>query len=307
MIQSIVFAGTPENAAQTLGAMVAGGIEVSLVVTRNDARSGRKGTLTESAVAIKARALGLEIFKTNKLDDEAVARIRATGSEIGIVVAYGSIFDGSALGSLSKGWFNLHYSLLPLLRGAAPVQQAIIQQFSETGITLFKLDQGVDTGPMVSQLQTRIERGETAGILLRRLTELGSSLLLQEIPTLIAGTMILKQQVGEVSIASKISRDDARLHFTQDARNLEALVLGCNPEPGAWAMLDEQVFKVHDGFAVQSDFDGESGLVFKHGANIAVKCEGTSALVLTQVQPAGKSTMTAADWHRGRTQQVRLT
>ncbi len=306
MVDSIVFAGTPQNAAQTLSELVAAGIEVSLVITRPDAPKGRKAIHTESPVASTARSLGLDVFKTNSINDAAIQRISETQSEVGLIVAYGSILKSPALSALSKGWYNLHYSLLPQLRGAAPVQHAIIQGLRETGVTLFKLDQGVDTGKYLAAVKTKIEPGETAARLLARLTSLGCTLLLQELPRIYANTAEFQEQLGQATLAPKISRSDARLDFQKSATELEALILGCNPEPGAWTTLAGQPFKIHDGFAVETDNECAPGTLFDLATQIAVRCAGSTALVLKQVQPAGKAAMSAQDWRRGASEFVRF-
>jgi methionyl-tRNA formyltransferase len=306
MVQSIVFAGTPHNAARTLGDIVAAGIEVSLVITRPDAPKGRKGVLTASPVASMAELLGLKVHKSHSIDAATISAIQATPAQVGIIVAYGSILKADALVAVKHGWYNVHYSLLPQLRGAAPVQHAIIRGLSETGATLFKLDSGVDTGGYISQVRTKIEPGETASRLLERLTGLGVSLIVQDLPSIFAGTSVEVRQEGASSIAPKLHRDDAKLIFSKGARELEGIVLGCNPEPGAWASIGPQQIKVHDAFAVDLDEGREPGLVFTHGKNIAVACGENSALVLREVQPAGKQSMQASDWFRGKTGEVRL-
>lgn len=306
MVESIVFAGTPQNAAQTLIELVTSGIEVSLVITRPDAPAGRKAVLTESPVALAARNLGLSVLKTNEIDVEAVLQIQQTRSEVGLIVAYGSILKTPALGALVNGWYNLHYSLLPQLRGAAPVQHAIIQGLRETGVTLFRLDAGVDTGEFISQVKTKIEPGETAGRLLSRLTSLGGTLLLQELPGIFARTFSLHSQVGAATKAPKLSRMDAHLDFSRDAAELEGVVLGCNPEPGAWANLSGQPFKIHDAYAVSTDEDVQTGTVFEHASQVAIRCANDTALVIRVVQPSGKTSMSAADWRRGASEFVRF-
>lgn len=306
MVQSIVFAGTPQNAARSLADIVAAGIEVSLVITRPDAPKGRKGVLTESPVAAMAGLLGLKVHKSHSIDAATISAIQASHAQVGIIVAYGSILKNEALAALKHGWYNVHYSLLPQLRGAAPVQHAIIRGFSETGATLFKLDSGVDTGGYISQVRTKIEPGETASRLLERLTSLGVSLIVQDLPAILAGTSVELKQEGVSSRAPKLNREDARLNFSKSARELEGIVLGCNPEPGAWALVGEQQIKIHDAFEVDLDEVHEPGLVFTHGKHIAVSCGENSALVLREVQPSGKQSMQASDWFRGKTGEVRL-
>ena len=171
----IVFAGTPANAAQTLRALANTAFEVVAVLTRTDAPVGRKRVLTPSAVAVVAAELGLPIIKANRVDESVRLQIQATGAELGVIVAYGALLDQAALDVLDKGWVNLHYSLLPKWRGAAPVQRAIMAGDRETGVTLFQLDKGMDTGPVHLQIPTVIEPDENTAELLPRLTNLGIS------------------------------------------------------------------------------------------------------------------------------------
>ena len=306
MTQSIVFAGTPANAGKTLRELVAAGIEVALVITRPDAPTGRKAVLTPSPVADTAMELGIAVHKSLSIDAETISAIRATSAEVGVIVAFGSILKPEALEALPLGWFNLHYSLLPQLRGAAPVQHAIIRGLPETGVTLFRLDQGVDTGDFVSQVQTKIEPRETAARLLDRLTSLGTSLLIQDLPAIFAGTSASRPQAGQPSSAPKIDRAMARIDFSRTARELEGLVLGCNPEPGAWAVDGANPIKIHDAFAFEVKQDFVPGTVFMHGNHVAVACAGNTALALREVQPAGKQRMSASDWFRGKSNEVRL-
>jgi methionyl-tRNA formyltransferase len=250
--------------------------------------------------------LGLNVHKAHSIDAATISAIQATPAQVGIIVAYGSILKGDELLALKHGWYNVHYSLLPQLRGAAPVQHAIIRGLSETGATLFKLDSGVDTGGYISQVRTKIEPGETAGRLLERLTSLGSSLIVQDLPSIFAGTSVELKQAGVTSIAPKLHRNDAKLNFLKNARDLEGIVLGCNPEPGAWASNGAQQIKVHDAFAVELDEGREPGLVFAQGKHIAVACGEHTALFLREVQPSGKQIMHASDWFRGKIGEVRL-
>jgi methionyl-tRNA formyltransferase len=167
----VVFAGTPQNAAETLERLVSEGVQIVGVLTRTDARVGRSGELTPSAVAQKAHELGLETFKTNNIDDKAIEWLISLRVDIGAVVAYGSIFKQPVLEMPRLGWLNLHYSLLPELPGPAPVQHAILQGRKITGVTVFRLESGVDSGPIISSKEQAIDDADTTGSLLSKLTE----------------------------------------------------------------------------------------------------------------------------------------
>lgn len=294
---SILFAGTPENAAVSLRELVNSGTPVTLVLTRPDAPIGRKAILTPSPVALVAQDLGIPTIKTNVVDEEVLQKIGEHGIEFALVVAFGVLLKDAAINALPKGWFNLHYSLLPELRGAAPVQWALIRGLRETGVSIFQIDKGLDTGPVVGQVRTIVEPNETAGELLSRLTQLGVSLMLQEIPRIASGLFSgSKQEEPLGELARKLSRLDGFIDFHQSSFATFNLVRGVTPEPGAWASLEGQIIKL---LAVRTSPEilspGHIVLVEKR---VLVGClDGSVELV--EVQPAGKSPMKAADWLRG--------
>lgn len=294
----ILFAGTPANAAQTLQHLVASGFNVVGVLTRPDAPTGRRRELTESAVAIAASELGIHVIKANDVDEKVINVIHDLGAELGIVVAYGSLLKKAALESLPLGWFNLHYSLLPKYRGAAPVQHALFNGEKETGVTIFRIDNGMDTGEILAQAPTPINPGENAGELLNRLTLLGCSLLSEVIPRISSRTHTLKPQVGEASMAPKLSREFGQIDWHSSAKSIESQVLACNPEPGAWTLLNGQSFKVLDAVALPQTESIEIGQPMLYGNRVLV---GTANghLMLQSVQPASKRQMSALDWARG--------
>ncbi len=294
----IVFAGTPANAARTLEHLVESGFNVVLVITRPDAPVGRKRELKASAVANMASKFSIATVKTNSLDSAAVDAITQSGATLGVVVAYGSLLRKAALDVLEHGWFNLHYSLLPKLRGAAPVQHALLSGETETGVTFFKIDEGMDTGPVVGSLQTEIVPDETAGELLARLTQLGCTLLSECIPAISAGVATLSEQVGTPTFAPKITRAEARIDWSGTARKIEALVRGCNPEPGAWTELAGESFKVLAARALPDNSTLQPGAVEISGSKVVVGT-GEGVVLLKEVQPASKRSMTALDWARG--------
>ncbi len=305
MNHSIVFAGTPENAAQTLRALVQSGIEVALVVTKPDKPVGRKKVITESPVAKLATDLGLPTLKTESIDLQALQSIESSGAYLGVIVAYGSILQENALEALPGGWINLHYSLLPAYRGAAPVQRALYDGCTTTGVTIFKLDTGIDTGLVYGTAELEIAPEDNATTLLNKLTELGSSLLLQEIPGIYAGLSVAKRQEGATTPARKVTREDARLDFKKNARTLENIVRASNPEPGAWVLYQGQPFKILAAFAIGQTAlpPGEATL---EGNRIVLGCANNTGLMLKQVQPAGKTPMDAQDWFRGVAKKVQF-
>ncbi len=299
----IVFAGTPANAARTLENLIECGFRVVLVITRPDAPFGRKRELKASAVSEVAEKFGIPTLKTNKLDAAAIDRVKDSAATLGIVVAYGSLLKKPALDALELGWFNLHYSLLPSLRGAAPVQQSLINGDTETGVTLFQIDEGMDTGPIVGGLQTTINPDETAGVLLQRLTELGCTLLSATIPAIAGGIATFTAQVGPTSFAPKISREDARINWNAPAKSIESLIRGCNPEPGAWTQLSGESFKVLQARALPDTAQLKPGEIETTGGKVLV---GTAdgVLLLKEVQPASKRAMDATEWARGLSKEM---
>lgn len=312
----IVFAGTPANAARTLEALLAGPYEVVAVLTRPDAPVGRKRVLTPSATAIVAERAGVPVFKANTVTPELAEQLRATGAQLGVIVAYGALLKRFALDALPLGWLNLHYSLLPDWRGAAPVQNAILAGDVETGVTLFQLDEGMDTGPILDAVSTQIQPGETSGRLLTRLTELGISLLDQSLPLVAAGIARFNPQPtdGTQRVASKLGREQGRIDWSAAAREIENRVLAMNPEPMAHATLGGENFRILDARAVHSASGaspagegvtsaGEPGMVpgtlSFEAKRLLVACGSGTLLELLQVQPAGKNAMSAMDWARG--------
>lgn len=284
--------------------------QVVAVLTRSDAPVGRKRILTPSAVAEAAAELGLPIIKSNQIDDEVREKIRATGAELGVIVAFGALLDQAALDLLDKGWINLHYSLLPKWRGAAPVQRAIMAGDPETGVTLFQLDKGMDTGPIHLQIPTVIEPGETTGDLLQRLTQLGVSGLFELLPRIAAELSAPLAQDPELlrslPTADKLTRDDARIDWHRNAIEIENQIRALNPEPMAWTTLDDDAFRILEARALgATDWQtlaGEEsllGTVTIAKGRILVACGQGTLLELKTVQPAGKKSMAASDWARG--------
>lgn len=303
----VVFAGTPDNAATTLEQLYLAGIQIVGVLTRMDSFVGRSKELRATPVADKATQLSLNVFKSNSMDDLTLDWLKALDADLGVVVAYGTIFRDKELGLPRLGWVNLHYSLLPEFPGPAPVQHALLQGKNVTGVTVFRLDRGIDTGPIVGSERIEIEQSDNSATLLSRLTGVGAKLLTDVIEA--GDALILSAQpqhrIGDYAVASKPTRDLAKLDFTKDALSQLNKIRAMNPEPMAWFDYNGDSIRVIRASLGTSAFQEVSNarLVDK---NLVVGCmEGS--LVLEVLQPAGKKEMSGADWFRGlRTDQLML-
>ena len=292
----LIFAGTPEVASRALE-LIADKHEVTLVLTRPDAPIGRKRITTPSPVATKAEQLGLNVYKTNKIDEEALNAIRQSNADKAVIVAYGAMIPQAALSALP--WWNLHFSVLPEWRGATPLQHSMMHD-TGIGISVFEIDSGLDTGPLISQLPLSFLENETAGEALIRFTEEGSNLLirsLEENPQ----PMI---QEGSSSLAPKITRLDAKINFEENAADLIRFIRAANPEPMAWAIQNGEPIRIIFASATTSSLDSGKlrgvGEIYKSDDNeIVVQCGDKSSLRLELVQPAGKRETVATDWWNG--------
>ncbi len=295
---SILFAGTPKNAARTLEALLDHGVDISLVLTRPDSKVGRKALLTPSPVAELADSRGIEVLKVADVDADTLAVLKSRNLSFALVVAFGFILKSEVLTALPLGWYNLHYSLLPKWRGAAPVQRSLFAGDKETGVTLFKIDAGLDTGPILSSVSTSISPRENFGELLNRLTEIGITALLEQIPRIASGMANLQSQTNEgTCLAPKISRAECKVDFLNPAESIENLVRATNPEPGAWATFKNNPLKIIDAYASASK-SLKPGEISEFEGKVLVGT-GDFDLVLVRVHPAGKREMLAPDWYRG--------
>jgi methionyl-tRNA formyltransferase len=303
----ILFAGTPTTAVTVLDGLLASGHEVVAVLTREDSPLGRKKILTASPVADFAAARGIPVIKANKVDSDTLSNVARYKVELAVVVAYGVILRNEALEALPAGWFNLHFSLLPRWRGAAPVQRALQNGDTEAGVTLFKIDDGLDTGPIVATLPTTIHPEENAGELLARLALLGVSLLNSELPSIYSGISLLHEQTGSATSAPKTSRDEARIDFNQDAKRISDLIRAMNPEPMAWCHSRGEPIRVLRARNLNgSDGNDIIGHVKLIDDRVIVSCGQGSALELIDVQPASRNSMKARDWLNGQSGSVVL-
>ncbi|UKA72849.1 methionyl-tRNA formyltransferase [Arthrobacter sp. FW306-06-A] len=294
----VLFAGTPAVAVPSLDALVNAGFEVVAVLTRPDAPIGRKRVLTPSPVAQRAAELGIDVIHAARLDAEAIAKISAVQPDVAAIVAYGGLVPPAALDIPRHGWVNLHFSLLPAWRGAAPVQRSVMAGDDVTGAVTFQLEEGLDTGPVFGTLTEAVKPQDTAGDLLERLSHSGAVLLAQTLSAIDAGKASPQPQAGEVSLAPKLTLEDGHLNWAHPALAISRQARGVTPEPGAWTLLDGQRVKLEPVRLRPEVTHLAPGAVALHGKAVLVGT-GSHAVELTRIQPAGKKMMAAADWARG--------
>ncbi|AZS43844.1 Methionyl-tRNA formyltransferase [Microbacterium oleivorans] len=293
----VVFAGTPDPAVPSLRALAASSHEVVGVVTRRDAPIGRKRVMTPSPVAVAAAELGLPIIKADRLDEVATAEISALDAELGVIVAYGGLVREPLLSTPSHGWINLHFSLLPRWRGAAPVQHALIAGDRVTGAAVFQLVPALDAGDVFEELRYNVPRGATAGDVLADLATSGADLVTRVVDAIADGTAVATPQSGEATLAPKLTQADGALDLSQPADRVVDRFRGTTPEPGAHVSLDGQRVKVLAALR-GADTTLEPGRIALVERDVLVGT-GEGTVLLKTVQPAGKGPMAAADWWRG--------
>jgi methionyl-tRNA formyltransferase len=296
----IVFGGTPDVAVPSLDALADSRHELLAVVTRPDAPSGRGKKLTASRVAQRAVDLGIEVLKPQRpRDEEFVTRLNELAPDCCPVVAYGALLPQRVLDIPRHGWINLHFSLLPAWRGAAPVQHAILAGDQLTGATTFQIVLELDAGPIFATVSEPIRPDDTAGDLLHRLSLSGARLLVDTLDGIEDGTLTPTPQPetdAQVSYASKINVEDAHIDWTQPAEVVDRLIRACSPAPGAWTTFRRERFKINS--ARISDFALPPGRLEISKRSVRVGT-ATQALELDEVQAQGKKPMAAADWARG--------
>lgn len=295
----VLFAGTPAAAVPSLRALAASTHDVVAVLTRPDAPAGRGRALLPSAVRTVADELGIEVLAPARLRDEGFrARLAALDVDAAAVVAYGALVPPELLAAVPHGWVNLHFSLLPAWRGAAPVQHAVIAGDEVTGATTFLLEKGLDTGPVYGLLTEAIRPRDTAGDLLGRLADAGAGLLVRTLDGIEDGSLVaVPQEPDGVSLAPKLTPDDAQVRWTHPAVAVDRRIRGCTPEPGAWTTLPDGA-RLGLGPVAVTDEVLAPGLVVARKHEVLVGT-ATQAVRLGEVTPTGKRTMPAADWARG--------
>ena len=296
----VLFWGTPEFAAPPLRALLGEGFEVVGVVTQPDKPQGRSREIIASPVKKIAIEEEIPVFQpASARDPELLETLNVINPDISIVVAYGHILPKKIIDLPPKGTLNIHASLLPALRGAAPIQAAIRQGLSQTGVTVMRVVPALDAGPILLQTETEVLGDETYGELQDRLSELGALTLIEALSLLSIGqTRETAQDDSRATFAPKVTRDSARIDWNAGALEVSRLIRASDPRPGAFTKTpggDVKLFapKVMDGIT------GDPGEVLKTTGELVIAC-GVDAIRINEVQPAGKSRMSVHDWVRGR-------
>lgn len=296
----LVFAGTPAVAVPALDAIAASGHELAAVVTRPDAPAGRGRGLVRSPVGAWADERGIEVLTPERpRDPEFQQRLREIAPDCAPVVAYGALVPQSALEIPRLGWVNLHFSLLPAWRGAAPVQHAVLHGDQVTGASVFQLEQGLDTGPVFGTLTDEIGPGDTSGILLERLAHSGAHLLVAVLDALEAGTAVARPQPADgVTLAPKLTVTDGQVRWGDPAFGVDRRIRACTPAPGAWTTFRGDRVKLGPVTVVADGPELKPGELLAEKSRVLVGT-ATTPVRLGEVRAAGKKAMAASDWARG--------
>ena len=299
----IVFMGTPDFAVPALEALLHEH-EVALVVTQPDRPAGRKKRLLPPPVKVVAEAAGIAVLQSpSARGPEFLERLREVKAELAVVVAYGKILPRSVLEAFPLGCINIHGSLLPKYRGAAPVQWAVIDGESETGVSIMRLDEGMDTGPVLLTRREPIRAGDTAGTLFARLAPLGASAVCEALEGLEAGTLeAIAQPEAGASHAAMLTKQDGLVDWAQDAPALAARIRGLDPWPGAFTPVAGGNLKLFGARACEGQ--GEPGTILSYGESGMVVACASGACCIQEVQAPGKKRMGAAVFARGRRLEV---
>lgn len=299
----VVFAGTPVPAVASLEAVAASRHELVAVLTRPDAAAGRGRRVAPSPVAAWAAAHGVPVLAPRRPSEpEFLARLAELAPDCVPVVAYGALVPGAALAIPVRGWVNLHFSLLPAWRGAAPVQRALMAGDDITGATTFLLEEGLDTGPVYGRLTEAVRPRDTSGDLLERLSVAGATLLVRTLDGIEDGVLVACPQPAEgVSLAPKVTVEQARVDWRLPARAIDRRVRGCTPEPGAWTTLRGERIKLGPVTPADPADPAEPlapGVLLVRRTAVFTGT-ATGPVTLGLVQPPGKRPMPATDWVRG--------
>jgi methionyl-tRNA formyltransferase len=301
----LLFAGTPEPALPSLRALLASRHEVIAVLTRPDAPAGRGRRMEASPIAKVAEEAGIEVLRPKRpRDPEFLERLKELAPDCCPIVAYGGLVPKAALDIPRHGWVNLHFSLLPAWRGAAPVQRALLAGDDMTGASTFLLEEGLDTGPVYGTVTEEIRRTDTSGDLLERLAESGAHLLTATLDAIEDGTARPATQPEDgITVAPKILASDARIDWTAPALRIDRLVRACTPAPGAWTTLpvegEELRVKIFPVTPIPGVTDLAPGRIVLDKRGMLVGTGSGHTVRLADVQPQGKRRMPAADWARG--------
>ena len=300
----VVFMGTPDFAVGTLEAILAAGHEVVGVVTQPDKSKGRSKALVPTPVKEVALKHNIPVYQPKRIREaEAVETVRAMNPEVIVVVAFGQIIPKEILEMAPYGCLNVHASLLPAYRGAAPIQWAVLNGDKESGVTIMRMDEGLDTGDMISKVIVPLDKKETSETLFDKLAMEGAKLLVETLPKVASGEAVYEKQPEEspTPYAAMISKQMGEIDWTKSAVELERLVRGMNSWPSAYTKLDGKTLKVWDAYVENEDQTGDIGEIIsadKHGIRVQT---GKGILVLEEIQLEGKKRMTVDAFLRGYT------
>jgi methionyl-tRNA formyltransferase len=299
----VLFWGTPEFATPSLRALLGEGFDVVGVVTQPDKPVGRsRSTLEPPPVKRVALDEGLPVLQPEKpRGEEFVAAVRALEPDLSVVVAYGHIIRRELIDLPPRGTINVHASLLPELRGAAPIQAAIRDGIDYTGVSIMRVTERMDAGPVILQLGTTVNADETYGELSLRLAEIGAAALIEALALIELGKAAeVPQMESQATYAKKIDRDSARVDWTRDAAGVSRAIRAYDPRPGAFTSLGGVDVKLYGARILDGSPAGQPGEILSAGADGLVVACGEGAVRLLQVQPAGKKRMAPDEWLRGR-------
>ena len=303
----VLFWGTPDFAVPSLRALTEEGHEVVGVVTRPDRPAGRGRSLRSSAVKKAALADGIDVLEPERPHgDDFLGEIGALSPELSVVVAYGRILRREVLEAPVRGSINVHASLLPALRGAAPINWAIIQGMQSTGVTVMRMVEKMDAGPILFQIEEPIAAGETATDLAVRLSEIGAQALIEALALLEGGALAEQPQDEDLAtFAPKIGRESARVDWAASSTDVANLVRGMDAVPGAWSTLESRPVKLFCPTPDERSSEADPGSVLEaDGSDGLLVAAGDGAVRFSDVQPEGKGRMTAGAWIRGRGARV---
>ena len=300
----IIFMGTPDFAAASLEALIDSRHEIQAVVTQPDKPKGRKGELTPSPVKVIANREGIKVYQPLKVrDEEFVKTLRAYNPDVIVVVAFGQIIPLSILQMPKYGCVNIHGSLLPKYRGAAPIQWAVLDGEKETGITTILMDEGIDTGDILLKKTIKIDADETSGSLFDKLMALGAKTILETLDELEKGSLTpTKQGESHTAYAKMLTKAMGLIDFTRSAKELDCFVRGMNPWPSAYTLLSGKTLKLWKVRAVEGS--GKAGSVIDIGKESFTIACGEGAIEVLEVQLEGKKRMSAGDFLKGSTLNI---
>ncbi len=299
----IIFLGTPEFAVPSFRALLGEGFDVAAVVTQPDRAQGRsRSTLVPSPIKTTALEEGVPVLEPERPNDpDFINRLRILQPDLGVVVAYGHILKPPLLDLPKRGWINVHASLLPKFRGAAPIVHTILNGDDVAGVTVMQIEPELDSGPMIHQLSTTVAPDETGGELTERLAELGALALVEALTLIASGAVRPEAQDDELATyAPKLDREQARIRWAEPAELIARQVRALDPDPGAWTTLNGRVIKLFGPRKADEWVDDEVPGEILETEPALVVATGDGALQFLDVLPAGKQRMAASAWLRGK-------